>query len=143
VSAEAEAAAHRTLARTKAEALQSVLGARRRFLERVRAVVETRIAEAAEDQEYLATLVDELRESVDRLPPGDAVVRAAPGLVSALTRASAEVPEVAAIEEVPEIGMGFVVRADNGRVEVDATLEARLEHAWPRLAMAVLAEAGT
>lgn len=143
VSAEAEAAAQRTLARTQAEALQSVLGARGRLLERVRGVVEARITEAAEDEDYLATLAEELHESIDRLPPSDTVIRVSPGLVPALARASAAVSEAAAIEEAREIGTGFVVRADSGRVEVDATLEARLAQAWPRLAVAVLMEAVT
>lgn len=143
VKAEAETAAHRTLARTKSEALETVLAARGRFLDRVREAVGRRIAEAAEHPEYLRSLRDELRASIDRLPTGAAVIRASPGLVSALETACAEVSENVAIEEAADIGTGFILRSDDGRVEVDATLETRLEYAWPRLAASVLAEAAT
>ncbi len=46
----------------------------------------------------------------------------------------------ATVESAPDVGTGFVLASGDGRLEVDATLDTRLSHVWPRLAAAALAE---
>ena len=70
------------------------------------------------------------------------VVRTRPELVEAVTGALGAGGEVD-VRASEELGLGFTARVENQGVEVDGTLECRLQHAWPRLAVAVLREATT
>jgi vacuolar-type H+-ATPase subunit E/Vma4 len=139
---EGEAAAHRALSRAQVEAAQSVLAARSRFLDRVKSAVDARIARADRDPDYLGSLPGELRSSLDRLPAGPVVVRTLPSLVSPVTDAVGDF-DIVTVEPARTMGTGFKASSRDEGVEVDGTLETRVEHAWPRLAVAVLAEADT
>lgn len=134
-----EEIAHRTRARAAAEAAESVLTARRRLLGRVRSALERRVAGAGSDPEYLDVLPQELRAGLERLPPGPIVVHVAPEMVERLDRALPE-REGVLVETTPGMAAGFRALAPGAGMEVDATLELRLEQAWPRLAVAVLSE---
>jgi vacuolar-type H+-ATPase subunit E/Vma4 len=127
----------RTLARAQSEAAESVLLARDRLLGRVKSALERRVAQAARDPAYLDALPRELRVGLDRLPRGSIVVWVAPEMAERLGQALGEGEEVR-VETVPGMGAGFTAVAPDAGVEVDATLELRLEQAWPRLAIAVL-----
>lgn len=140
ITNEAEGAARRTLSRTRAEAMQSVLTARARFLERLRAALESRLCTAVQDPEYLASIASELRAGMERLPNGRVVVRASPGLARAMSEMIPTIASGATVESAPDVGTGFVLASGDGRLEVDATLDTRLSHVWPRLAAAALAE---
>jgi vacuolar-type H+-ATPase subunit E/Vma4 len=129
----------RALARAQAQSAVTVLAARDRLLARVRSAVERRIADAEGDAQFLATLAADAEEVVRRLPSPEAVVRVRAGLHGAVL-AAVEGLEGVSVEVWPEAGTGLRAFSLAGDVEVDATLETRLVYAWPRLAVAVLAE---
>lgn len=132
-------AGQRELARARSESAKSVLAARERLLERVRAAVERRIAGARHDPEYLVTLASDLVGGLYRLPEGPVTIRAHPGLLERLADSVAEGGRIT-LEAAPEVGTGFTASAAGGEIEIDATLESRLAHAWPRLAVEVVRE---
>ncbi len=132
-----EAIGRRQLARARSEAVSGELAARDRLLARVRTALEARVRGAASDPEYVGTLARDLARALDRLPSGGVIVRASPALAPGLHEqvAGREGVEVRAADE---IGTGFRARTGDGRAEVDATLETRLRHAWPQLAVLVV-----
>lgn len=132
-----EEAAARALSRAEAEARASVLAARDRLLRRVADALRDRIGRAPSDPLYLETLPGEVRSGLARLPPGPLVVRARPDLVGAV-RAALGGREDAVVEACTETGTGFTATSTDHGVAVDGTLEARLEHEWPRTAVFVL-----
>jgi vacuolar-type H+-ATPase subunit E/Vma4 len=131
--------ARRAVARARMDASTRVLGARARLLERVRRSVERRIAEAPADAAYVATLPDELSAALARMPAGPVEAHVSEGLGDALEAASAAFDTVRVVR-VPDGPVGYTLRGADGAVEVDATLPARLELRWPRLAMRLLRE---
>lgn len=136
-----KAIARRAVSRARGDAARRALAARDRLLERVRTTLEQRASEAADDPEYRRALVQELRFALEHLPPGPVSVRASAGLVPALSEATAG-DERVTVEEAQGGGTGFVALAQGDDVELDATLEARIDYAWPRLAVATLEEVG-
>jgi vacuolar-type H+-ATPase subunit E/Vma4 len=138
------AAARRAIAQAEAAARRSVLTARDELLGKVRASVGAQIEAAAADPTYLASLPTELARALARLPDGPVTVRARPELVPALSEAL-RTPEVGRgrsvrVARAPSMGVGFTAHSSDGEVEVDATLASRLDQAWPRLAVDVIAE---
>jgi len=136
---EEEEAARRARSRAEKEAMESVLSARERLLARVAAGVEARVDRAVADPEYVATLPDDVRAGLERLPAGPVVVRARPELIGVARDALAGRADVT-FEPAPDLGAGFTALAARVGVEVDGTLATRLRHAWPRLAVSVLRE---
>jgi vacuolar-type H+-ATPase subunit E/Vma4 len=134
-----EAVARRVIARARAESTEGVLAARDRLLQRVRAALEERIAGIDGDPHYRRTVVEELRHALERLPKGAVVVRTRATLAPSLRDAVADEARVT-VETPPDVGHGFVAGVPIEGVEIDATLEAKLAHVWPRLAVATLAE---
>jgi vacuolar-type H+-ATPase subunit E/Vma4 len=134
---EAQEAARRSLSAARAEATTSILVARDRLLGRVRAALEARMLAAVDDPDYRAGVANQLAGALERLPVGRVVVHARPELAGLTRNARVD------FEEDPAMGIGFVATSPDSGVEIDATLEAELEHRWPRIAVAVLAEVGT
>ena len=125
-------------------ARRSVLTARDELLGKVRASVGAQIEAAAADPTYLASLPTELAKALARLPAGPVTVRARPELVPALSEAL-RAPDVGGgrsvrVDRAPSMGVGFTAHSSDGDMEVDATLASRLDQAWPRLAVDVIAE---
>ena len=134
-----EAVARRAVARARAEATVGLLSARDRLLERVRAALEGRISGLGDDPDYRRTMTDELRDALERLPDGAVVVRT-PVSLGVLVRETVAGDARVTVEVSEDMGHGFIAVASGKGVELDATLEARLDHAWPRLAVTTLAE---
>jgi len=134
-------ASGKALSRARADARRSVLDARLRLLERVRAALERRIAEAGEDSRYLAVVERDLRDALGRLGRRDVVVRAGDDVARALSAALEELGDSGSIESDPSLTGGFVAASADGTVEIDATLEERLTHVWPGLAIEVVRSA--
>jgi hypothetical protein len=44
------------------------------------------------------------------------------------------------VEAVPDMGVGYTASSIESGVEVDGTLETKLAHRWPRLAVSILGE---
>lgn len=136
-----QAVARRALARAQADAAGSVLAARDRLLGRVREALEGRIADSDDDADLHGAMTDELGPALARLPSGPVVVRVSAGLERAL-REHLPDREGVVVEVARDMGPGFKALAPEQGVEIDATLETRLEYVWPRLAVAVLREVG-
>lgn len=137
-AAEAEEArkALAEISEARSEARRLVLDARRRLSERVRTEVERRIETSADDPVYLPRLAHELREAIRLAPSGQAALRVAPELAAQAGEAISHVD----VTPDPDVRSGFLLVADEGRVVVDGTLDARLRLTWPRLAPRVLRE---
>lgn len=137
-----EEAARRAVSRAQAEAAKSVLTARDRLLRRVADALAARVDRAVGDPEYLVALPDEVHAGLERLPPGRVVVRARAelaGLVAEAVRGRGDVE----VEVAPSMAAGYTATSPEVGVEIDGTLETRLAHWWPRVAVAVLAEVGS
>jgi vacuolar-type H+-ATPase subunit E/Vma4 len=139
---EEEETAHRALSRARTESAVVELAARDRLLQRVRVALEERIAGAVRHEAYRSSLEADLSLGLARLPAGPVVVLTRPDLVEPVREAlgAREGVEVRASDGV---GVGFSASVEKEGVEVDGTLSARLEHAWPRLAVAVLRDAAS
>jgi vacuolar-type H+-ATPase subunit E/Vma4 len=116
-----------------------VLVARDSLLDRVELRLKERIRDAISDRAYLEGLAAEVHDALGRLPPGPTRLRAVEALCPRLAKAVSGFDDVR-VEASTEVGVGFVAVSRDGSVEVDATLETRLAHVWPRLAVAVLSE---
>ena len=137
---EAEDAGRRSLAEARTRSAESTLLARDRLLSRVRAALAKRMRGALADPDYQVRMAAELTDALERLPPGEVIVRAGPELADVLARVARGGRGVV-VETVPHRGpTGFVAVAAEANIEIDATLETRLQHQWPRLAVSVLAE---
>lgn len=139
VREEEEAVAHRAVARARKEAVEGVLAARHHLLARVRAELEARLVRAADDAEYRGVFSDEVRLTLERLPDGPvriAVPEALAGLVREVVGGQSRVT----VETSDQVATGFIALADGDRTELDGTLQARLDHLWPVLAVRTLAE---
>lgn len=136
------------MSEARSEARRLVLDARRRLSERVRAEVERRIETSSDDPVYLPRLAHELREAIRLAPSGRAALRVAPELAAHVEESIAHAEESITrgrsaeldVTPDPDVRFGFLLVADEGRVVVDGTLEARLRLTWPRLAPQVLRE---
>ena len=138
---DANEAARRTLSEARSVAARTMLMARDRLLTRVRAALDERIRAASGDADYLSALPVELGDALERLPSGEVIVRARPELAAILAQPARGRPGVL-FETVRDMGVGFVAISPASGVEVDATLEAKLVHRWPRIAVSVLAGVG-
>lgn len=137
-----EARARRAVARARREAAQGLLAARGHMLERVRAALEERMVRAVDDPEYRRIVSDELHGVLERLPDGPVRIRASSSLAGLVRELAAERYGVT-VEQTDDGTTGFVALADGDRVELDARLQARVDQAWPRLAVGTLAEVET
>jgi vacuolar-type H+-ATPase subunit E/Vma4 len=138
---EATEKGRRSLAEARTQATASVLHARDRLLGRVRCALQERARAATADPAYRASLTTLLVEALERLPVGPVVVRTRAEFADAVADGARGRSGVV-VEAVADMGTGFVALAPESGVEIDATLEAVLEHRWPQLAVTVLAEVG-
>ena len=132
--------AGRRLSEVRREARLAVLAARERVLGRVYAAAVAAFERVVRDPAYHARLGVELAQALALVPP-PAVVRCRPGLEKVLAAAATHLghgADALAITADASRGPGFVLTAADGSVTVDATLTARLQRAWPALAIEVL-----
>ena len=125
-----------TLARRAAR--RSVLEARERLLERVFAAACAELPATVASDAYLATLPAALAGALSAIGVEPAVIRCPKAISRELQRL---VPAGRASVAVDTgVGSGFRLTTTDGAVEVDETLEARLERLRPQLARHVLAQ---
>jgi len=136
---DANEAARRAVSEARSEAAVSILKARDRLLGRVRVALEERGRASIADPALHAWLPAVLAGALERLPPGDVVVRVRPELARVLAQAIADRRGIT-LESIPDMGAGFVAVSAESGVEIDATLETNLLHRWPQIAVSVLAE---
>jgi vacuolar-type H+-ATPase subunit E/Vma4 len=131
--------ARRAVSAAVMEASTRVLDSRARLLERIRRSVDVRIQRAPTDPAYLDTLSGELAAALLRMPTGAVEVTVCAELATAV-EAAAEGHAAVRVVPAPDGPVGYAVRSADGAVEVDATLPARLELQWPRIAVRLLRE---
>ena len=125
-----------TLARRGAR--RSVLEARARLLERVFVAARSALPDAAAGAAYRAALPAALAGALAAIGNEPAVIRCTQALAADVDRLR-PVDRVSVVVD-PASGSGFRLTTVDGKVEVDDTLEARLERLRPILARRVLAQ---
>jgi vacuolar-type H+-ATPase subunit E/Vma4 len=127
-----------TLARR--EARRSLLEARERLLERVFAAARGELPAAAAGSAYRASLPTTLRGALSAVGGDHAVIHCSEALAPELERARPRGAKTVSVKVDPAGGSGFRVVSADGAVEVDATLESRLDRLRSVLARRVLAQ---
>ena len=128
--------------RARRAARRSVLEARERLLERVFANARSELPAAAAGAGYRAGLPAALAGALAAVGGEEAVIRCPEVLVRDLERLRPDATPRARVVVDPKAGSGFRVASVDGAVEVDDTLESRLDRLRPDLARRVLAQLG-
>ena len=128
--------------RARRGARRSVLEARERLLERVFTAARSELPAAAAGAGYRAGLPAALAGALAAVGGEEVVIRCPEALVSDLERLRPPTTPQARVVVDPETGSGFRVASADGAVEVDDTLESRLDRLRPELARRVLAQLG-
>lgn len=135
----ARAQHERALARSRRAARARVLEARAALLDRLFERVRADLPAIAASSAYRATLgtrVERLRVYTGGQP---VTIQCAPALVGAMRRLVKTNGHLR-IAADRDVAAGFRVLSADGRLEIDARLESRLERLRPRLALEALAE---
>ena len=128
--------------RARRAARRSVLEARERLLERVFADARSELPAAAAGAGYRAGLPAALAGALAAVGGEEVVIHCPEALVQDLERLRPATTPRARVVVDPETGSGFRVASADGAVEVDDTLESRLDRLRPELARRVLAQLG-
>ncbi len=135
--AELSAAAAGALDAARREASARSLNARAEALEailaRARALLLATVPEAA----MQAGIRRDLDAALAYVGAGDAVVRCSPGWAKML-KAAVTGRSGVRVEAGEGVGAGVIIRAPDGSIEIDATLENRLARLWPGIAIELL-----
>jgi vacuolar-type H+-ATPase subunit E/Vma4 len=134
--AERSATVERGLAETRRQAMAQVLTARAGLLERVFAAARARAGEMLGRPGYREEVTRSVGDALLCLGGRAATVRCSPALLD-LVRPVARNGTITVAAD-SGMGAGFRVTADDGTVDVDATLEARLVAQAPVLSQGVL-----
>ena len=130
---ELRAAAARAIEAARRGATRRVLEARAEALGRIRAQVEARLTARAGDTALLPLLRRDLTEGLRYLHEGPAFVEADGALLEGLRGAARGRHD---LTFTPAAGRhGLLLRSADGSLTVDASLESRLDGAWPALAV--------
>lgn len=124
------------LAVERRAARREVLFVRAELLERVFEAARRRLPDVLAEDRYQETAVEELERAVSYLGGRAAVLRCHPALVPVL-EATARAAGLQ-IEDDPDVGSGFVLASSDGGLEVDGTLERRLEESRATLALQIV-----
>ena len=135
--AELRGAAEAALDEARRAARAGVLEARARLLDRVFAAAREQLPAALASEAYRAALPGHVAEALRAMGDEPTVIRCPAALVPAV-RAAVQRKETA-VRSDPAAGSGVTAVATDGTIEVDNTLEGRLERLKPRLALEVLA----
>lgn len=136
--AELRGAAEVALARTRREARRRVLEAREALLERVLAAARSLLPGAVTAEAYRTALPAQLAEALRAVGDGAAVIRCLPALVPAVEATLARHPQLA-VQGDPAAPPGLTVVTADGAMEVDDTLDGRLDRMRVRLALDLIA----
>jgi vacuolar-type H+-ATPase subunit E/Vma4 len=128
--------ARANVAAERHEAMRAVLLAKTRLVERVLQRARALLAEVTRGDPYRAALADEVDRAMVFVEAEEVVVRCPEALVPALRDALGAKPRVA-VEAADDVGSGFVMIGDGGRVRVDSTLETRVERLETTLAIEI------
>lgn len=130
-------ATEREVAAAQRRARHAVLEARQRLLDRVFEAAAAELPKAARRPEFLERLPLDVAEARSYLGDGAATVRCHPDLAPAVQQVVAADSRLTVVAD-PAAGSGVRLVSEDGSVEVDHTLEARLAQLRPQLALDVL-----
>lgn len=135
---QARADAERALSAARRAAQAQVLAARAETLDRVFAAVRAQLPVIGKSAAYRARVGAQLEHLIRFAGDRPLTARCNPAVASAL-RAAVKTNGRLRIQADPHIAAGFRLATNDGVLEVDATLESRLERFRPRLALAAVA----
>lgn len=133
------AAVELALVSARQAARREILEARRRVLTRVLEAVRSRLPEALTTAEYLAAFPDQLNEALHCLGARGGTLRLQPALVDRAGPLLASHSSVSVLADAA-IGAGFLLQSADGALEIDGTLEDRLDRLSSRIALDVMAD---
>jgi len=133
---EYRAAARGQIASERQESMRAVLLAKTRVVERVLERARTLLPDVTRRHTYLVALAEEVAQALAFVGAEGAVVRCPEDLRTAIG-AALRATETVTVETSDDVGSGFVMLGEEGRVRVDATLETRLERLAPALAIEI------
>jgi vacuolar-type H+-ATPase subunit E/Vma4 len=125
--------------RARRAARRSVLEARERLLERVFTVARGELPAAAAGPAYRSGIPAALAGALAAIGGEEAVIRCPQTLAQDLERSRPSATPPVPVVVDPAAGSGFRVASADGAIEVDDTLESRLDRLRPALARLVLA----
>ena len=131
---ELRAAAAREIEAARHDATRRRLEARSTVLERIRTRTRARLRSRADDPALLPGLRRDLAEALSYLGDGPVVVVGPAPQLARLREAGAGRAGLT-FEPTDGAGAGLLLRSAAGTVTVDATLDGRLDQAWPSLAI--------
>lgn len=124
------------IASERQEAMRLVLLARTQLVERVLDEARSLLPEAVRTEAYRSRLAAELANALAFVDAGGVVVRCSEVLEPAVRDALETKPD-ARVEASSELGSGFSMAGREGTVQIDGTLETRLERLTPQLAIEI------
>jgi vacuolar-type H+-ATPase subunit E/Vma4 len=127
----------RALAAARRTARAEVLAARGRLLERVLAAVRTCLPALADDAAYRSVLARDVEAALAYLGDEPVTLRCTPALADAVRALVTDKPRVQ-VEPDAAVGTGVRAVSADGVVEVDNTLEGRLDRLSARVSFAAL-----
>lgn len=136
--AELRGAAEVALGEARRAARLAVLAARQRLLERVFTAARDLFAEAVAGDTYRAALPTHLAEALNAVGDAPVLIRCPETLVPAVRAVVARKKHLT-VQGEPAARPGITIVTTDGGIEVDNTLEGRLERLRARLALDVLA----
>ncbi len=133
-----QSAVELAVARARRDSRCEMLEARERLLERVFARALERFPEALRSAEYLDGLPTQLSEALSCLADRPGAVRCHPKLEREM-KPLAGARHGVSLSVDASVGAGFKVASEDGAVEIDGTLEGRLDRTRSRMMQAVMA----
>jgi vacuolar-type H+-ATPase subunit E/Vma4 len=117
------------------EAMRAILLAKTRVVERVLENARALLPEAVRGEAYRSTIGNEVAEAMAFVGSEDAIVRCSNDVAPAVRDALRSMPTVS-VEGLND-GHGFLALGQGGAVQVDGTLEERLQRLGPALAIEI------
>ena len=139
---ELQSEAARVLETARQEAGRRVLTARAQALERIQRRARDLLLQTEPDRRLLDGIALEVTAALEYFGDSGAVVRCASVWGPALKPIVARRSNIR-LEATNGVGPGAAIRAADGSLEIDATLETRLDRLWPRLAIDLVRELET
>lgn len=122
------------IAAARHESMHSVLVARAGLLERVLNLARTLIPDASRTQSYRGSLVNDVVQALEFIGHDHALIQCSEELIPEI-REALSANSNAQVETLRDDRHGFIAMGRGGRIQVDGTLESRLERLAPVLAI--------
>lgn len=139
--AEYGAEARAAIAAANHDAMEAILLAQTRVVERVLGRARSLAPKAAESADYAKALSTELREAIEFIGAEGAEVRCTPVLASLVRDVLRDSPATRVRADL-DTGTGFAATGADGEVRIDGRLETKIDRLRPALAIEIQAQLG-